>query len=68
MTTITPSGITTGYTTTIGGVLYDLGDLFAAPITGIPTTTHYQDVGADLSTKFAQHSTSLLTPSIYYWI
>jgi len=31
---ITPSEITTGYTTTIGGVLYDLGDLFAAPTTG----------------------------------
>jgi len=61
MTTITPSGITTGYTTTIGGVLYDLGDLFAAPTTGTPATTHYQDAGADLSTKFAQYSTPLTT-------
>ena len=59
MTTITPSGITTGYTTTIGGVLYDLGDLFAAPTTGTPATTNYQRVGADLSTKFAQYSTPL---------
>jgi hypothetical protein len=62
MTTITPSGIKTGYTTTISGVLYDLGDLFAAPTTGTPATTNYQHVGADLSTKFAQHSTSLSTP------
>ena len=59
MTTITPSGITTGYTTTISGVLYDLGDLFAAPTTGTPATTNYQRVGADLSTKFAQYSTPL---------
>lgn len=62
MTTITPSGITTGYTTTISGVLYDLGDLFAAPTTGTPTTTNYQHVGADLSTMFAQYSSSLSTP------
>ena len=61
MTTITPSGITTGYTTTISGVLYDLGDLFAAPTT-VSVVTNYQRVGADLSTKFAQYSTSLLTP------
>ena len=60
MTTITPSGITTGYTTTISGVLYDLGDLFAAPTTGTPATTNYQRVGADLSTKFAQYSTPLI--------
>lgn len=59
MTTITPSGIKTGYTTTISGVLYDLGDLFAAPTTGTPATTNYQHVGADLSTKFAQYSTPL---------
>ena len=61
MTTITPSGIKTGYTTTISGVLYDLGDLFAAPTT-VSVVTNYQRVGADLSTKFAQYSTSLLTP------
>lgn len=59
MTTITPSGITTGYTTTISGVLYDLGDLFAAPTTGTPATTNYQNAGADLSTKFAQYSPPL---------
>jgi hypothetical protein len=62
MTTITPSGIKTGYTTTIGGVLYDLGDLFAAPTTGTPATTNYQTAGIDLSSKFAHHSTSLSTP------
>jgi hypothetical protein len=59
MTTINPSGFKTGYTTTISGVLYDLGDLFAAPTTGTPATTHYQHVGAVLSTKFAQYSTPL---------
>jgi hypothetical protein len=58
MTTITPSGIKTGYTTTISGVLYDLGDLFAAPTTGSPLT-NYQHAGIDLSTKFAQYSTPL---------
>lgn len=59
MTTITPSGIKTGYTTTISGVLYDLGDLFAAPTTGTPATTNYQNSGIDLSTKFAQYPNPL---------
>ncbi len=59
MTTINPSGFKTGYTTTIGGVLYDLGDLFATSIPGTPATTHYQHGGVDLSTRFAQYSTPL---------